>query len=166
MTFPDFNPTDAESPWSVQTEADECGHWRRVTWALSRQGLQEALLDSPSQASKRSLPAWPSAASSVLLLTDVTTLDALLVAMALFARPDPTAVGALQIEARLTSERGLGGPLLARLDWIGHTLSNVVDEAGTAVFAGMPIDSLIDRDSGRARSGLRITLERPAPPPA
>lgn len=165
MNPPMSDPADGELPWTTQTETDDDGRWRRVTWAITGQGLREALLDSTPNLSERSLPAWPSRVSSVLLLTDVITLDATLVALTLFAGPEPNAGGSLRIEARLTCERELRGPLLARLGWAGRTLSADVDDSGKVAFNGVPLDALIDRGSGQARSGLHLTLERSAPPP-
>jgi hypothetical protein len=149
-----------EFPWATQLETDEAGHWRRIAWTLTARGLREALLESGESSPARSLSF--AEAKSVLLLTDVITLDSNLVSMSLFVSRDPDVSNSLVIEARITAEQNLGPSLRATLRWGSHTLIEEIEEA-QAIFRGIRTDSLIDLQSSEARTDLQIALERPNP---
>lgn len=148
---------ESELPWAVRVEADEAGRWQRIVWSLSSAGLREALLGRPEHRQTRGIMLTET--RSVLLLSDVITLDDGLVAMNILARPDPSARGMLKIEAQLTAEHDLGRPLNAVLQWSGRTLTTAVDETGRAAFDGVPADSLVDPQTGRALTDLRLLTE-------
>ncbi len=144
-----------ELVWSTEIETDAQNRWQRVRFILSQQGLGDALLGAASPPIVRS--ASPTAGQSLLILSDVITLEGGLVAMNVLAARETD--DTLAIEARITAERQLPGPLRAILQCGGHSFASTV-EAGHALFTGVPIHSLVDLDTNRALTDLRIAIER------
>lgn len=144
-------------PWSSETLFDETGQWRQVNWKLTALGLSEALhnpdIVSPSRAQLVPL------SGTILLLSDVITLDDNLASLSLLTGPEPHLVDSLFIEARLTFEREPNWPLYATLQWGEHILNAVV-ETSRAIFHNIPFSSLISPQGGRALSDLHISIER------
>lgn len=145
-------------PWSVQIETGRDGRWRRVRWTLTAEGLSEALLGPLQPSVLRSTS--PAGVKSVLLLSDVITLADGLVAMNILAARE--SAGTLAVEARLTAERKFTTPLQATLEWGQRRLGAPVNETGSAIFRGLPIDSLLDLDNNRALADLKVIIERAA----
>ncbi len=144
-----------ELVWSTEIETDAQNRWQRVRLILSQQGLGEALLGTASPSIVRS--ASPTGGQSLLILSDVITLEGGLVAMNVLAARE--ANDTLAIEARITSEQQLPIPLRATLQCGGQLRTATVD-AGHALFTGLPIHSLVDLDTNRALTDLRIAIER------
>jgi hypothetical protein len=149
---------EQELPWATHIETDTAGRWMSVRWTLTAQAFGEALLGPTQAASIRS--AWLSKPTSVLLLTDVITLDDSLVSLSLLAGRDPATPDSLMIEARLVAEHKLANGIQATLQWQADTRTTNFDENGRAFFGGVSIDELIDLDSAQALTDLQITLRR------
>lgn len=145
-------------PWATQIETDQAGNWQRIHWALTAQGLREALLGPAHLPILRS--ASPDKPKSILLLSDVITLDARLVAMNILAIRETDI--SVTIEASITSEQEIGFPLQATLELSGHTRTVPVNESGRAIFSGVRTSTLVDLDGERALTDLRVTIERAA----
>lgn len=145
-------------PWSSQTLLNESGQWWQVNWKLTAHGLSEAL-QNPDIASQTRSPSTP-LPGTILLFSDIITLDDSLASLSLLAGPAPQSSDSLFIEARLTFEKEPDSPLYATLQWGEHVLTTLV-EASRAIFQNIPLASLINPQSGQALADLQIRIERP-----
>lgn len=144
-------------------EVNAGGQWRQATCTLTANGLRDVLLGPARLVRTRSGEPAASANRSVLLFSDIATLDDQLVAFNLLARRSPNRGEHLDFELVFNAEAELPSILSATLRWGAQHRTSLLDSRGRAVFPDVPIADLLDAAREQALTDLQIIVSGSTP---